>query len=174
MIYGAHKLMMEIALADFSRRGALDGVAVRLPGIVPRPRAPSGMKSAYLSEIFHALRAGEGFTAPVSPQATSWLMSVSRVAENLRLAAKVEGEALPPGRAFTLPALRVGMAELAVAIAAATGADATAVSYAPDATLEPQFGRQPPLATPVADRLGFRHDGDVASLVRQALADAAQ
>jgi hypothetical protein len=39
------------------------------------------------------------------------------------------------------------------------------ISYDPDPALEAQFGNYPPLATPRADRLGFRHDGDLATLV---------
>jgi len=43
------------------------------------------------------------------------------------------------------------------------------VSYAPDAALEAAFGAQPPLATPAAEKAGFAHDGDLASLVASAL-----
>lgn len=44
MIYGGHKAMMEDAVAMFSNRGLIDGVTVRLPGILARPKGPSGMK----------------------------------------------------------------------------------------------------------------------------------
>lgn len=172
MIYGAHKLMLEIALADFARRSVLDTVAVRLPGIVPRPPAPSGMTSAFMSDIFHALSARRPMTVPVSPQATLWLMSVSQCAKNLHHAATLDSALMPAGRVLTLPAVRTTMADLVGAIASATGADPASVSYEPDASLEPQFGRQPPLVTVAGDRAGFRHDGDVASLVRRGLDDA--
>ncbi|MBS0477277.1 MAG: NAD-dependent epimerase/dehydratase family protein, partial [Proteobacteria bacterium] len=43
MIYGGHKAMMEDAVAMFSNRGMIDGVTVRLPGILARPKGPSGM-----------------------------------------------------------------------------------------------------------------------------------
>src|SRR5690606_4018669 len=78
LTYGAHKLACEVLLADFSRRGLLDGRSVRLPGIVARPRAPSGLASAFMSDILHALAAGDRFTCPVSAQATAWWMSARR------------------------------------------------------------------------------------------------
>jgi len=42
MSYGAHKQIGEIALCDATRRGQVDGRAVRVPGIVMRPPARTG------------------------------------------------------------------------------------------------------------------------------------
>ena len=72
LIYGGHKAMMELAVAMFSNRGMIDGLSVRLPGILARPKAPSGMKSAFMSDLFHALKAKEPFVCPTSPEATIW------------------------------------------------------------------------------------------------------
>lgn len=169
MIYGGHKAMMEHAVAMFSNRGLIDGVTVRLPGIVARPKGPSGMKSAFMSDLFHALKAGERFVCPVSPGATMWLQSVRRCADNFLHALGLDSALLPPTRAVTLPALRVRMGDLAGEIARQCGVSASLVDYAPDAALEAGFGAQPPLATPVAEAAGFGHDGDLAALVRNAL-----
>lgn len=159
LTYGAHKLMAEVALANLKRLGRLDGIALRLPGIVARPRAAAGLKSAFMSDVFHALTADEPITLPVSPQATMWMLSAQGVAEALIHAVTVkEAPAV-----LTLPALRVRMDELVAALGGGK------VSYEPDAALEAQFGAYPPLFTPAADRLGFRHDGDLATLVRRAL-----
>jgi nucleoside-diphosphate-sugar epimerase len=169
--YGAHKLMMEVTLCDFSRRGWLDGRAVRLPGILARPRQPNGLLSAYLSDVFSALRANEPFTLPVSPHSSSWLMSVHCLVRNLIHAAALPATALPNWRAWNLPALCVRTDELVDALATVLGEHVRAlVSYAPNETLEAQFGRYPPLFSETADRLGFRHDGDAVSLVRDVLA----
>jgi nucleoside-diphosphate-sugar epimerase len=62
MSYGAQKLMLEAFLSDASPRGLIDARCVRLPGIVARPRQPSGHLSAFLGDVFHVLRAGERFT----------------------------------------------------------------------------------------------------------------
>ena len=169
LVYGGHKAMMEHAVAMFTARGLIDGVTLRLPGILARPKGPSGMKSAFMSNLFHALRAGEAFTCPVSPQGTIWAQSVSQCAENFLHALAVDTALLPVGRAVTLPAQRIAMGDLAAEVAAQTGADLALVSYAPDAALEAAFAANPPLATPAADHAGFAHDGDVATLVKRAL-----
>lgn len=169
MIYGGHKAMMEHAVAMFSNRGLIDGVTIRLPGVLARPKGPSGMKSAFMSDLFHALKAGAPFTCPVSPGATIWAQSVRRCAENFVHALALDSALLPPTRAVTLPALRVRMGDLAAEIARQCGVAASLVAYAPDAALETGFGAQPPLETPAAEAAGFAHDGDLARLVASAL-----
>lgn len=169
MIYGGHKAMMEDAVAMFSNRGLIDGVTVRLPGILARPKGPSGMKSAFMSDLFHALKAGEAFTCPVSAGGQIWAESVACCARNFAHALTLDTALLPPTRAVTLPALRVGMGDLAAEIARQCGVSADLVTYAPDAALEVAFAAQPPLATPAAENAGFAHDGDLATLVASAL-----
>ena len=170
MIYGGHKAMMEDAVALFSHRGLLDGVTLRLPGILARPRAASGMKSAFMSELFHALRAGAAFTCPVSAQGTIWAQSLARCAANFAAALTIDSSILPPTRAVTLPALRITLRDLADEVARQCGVSPGLVTHAPDPALEAGFAAQPPLATPAAERAGFAHDGDVATLVTSALA----
>lgn len=158
MVYGAHKRMVELAVADFHRRGCLDGLSLRLPGIVARPHGAGGLKSSFMSDIFHAAARAERFTLPVSAAATMWLMSARTVADNL-----IHALMLPTvdGSAITLPALRVGAGELARALYA----DAALVTYHPDLDLERGFGAYPPLTTAIADGLGFRHEGTLEALV---------
>ncbi len=169
MIYGGHKAMMEVAVAMLSNRGAIDGVTLRLPGILARPKGPSGMKSAFMSNLFHALAAGEEFVCPVSPQATIWAQSVACCAANFIHALSVDTALLPPTRAVTLPVQTIAIADLVAEIAAQTDAALSLVSYQPDAALEAAFGSHPPLTTQAADRAGFTHDGTLARLVTSAL-----
>ena len=169
LVYGAHKAMIEQWLATLSRRGALDALSLRLPGIVARPSGPSGMKSAFMSDIFHALRADAPFTSPVSADATMWLMSVETVVAALIHALTLDA-LLPDDRAITLPALRLRMDELVAAIAHRTGADTARVGHAPDPDLQAAFGAYSALMTPRADALGFTHDGSADRLVASALA----
>lgn len=170
MIYGGHKAMMEQAVAMLSNRGVIDGVTVRLPGILARPKGPSGLKSAFMSDLFHALRAGERFTCPVSAEGRIWAQSLACCADNLIHALQVDAALLPPGRAMTLPAQRVAMGALAAEVARQCGADPALVQYHPDAALEATFAAQPSLDTPAADRAGFAHDGTLEQLVQSALA----
>lgn len=170
MVYGGHKAMMEDAVALFSNRGLIDGVTVRLPGILARPKGPSGMKSAFMSNLFHALKAGEAFTCPVSAEGRIWAQSVARCADNFLHALDLNSALLPATRAVTLPAQVIAMGDLAAEIACQCRVDPDLVSYQPDAALEAAFAAQPPLATPAAERAGFAHDGDLAKLVASALA----
>ncbi|WP_159912283.1 NAD-dependent epimerase/dehydratase family protein [Pantoea sp. 18069] len=169
LIYGAHKLACEILLADHTRRGLLDGRALRLPGIVARPRAPSGLASAFMSDLLHALAAGEPFICPVGPQATAWWMSARRCAENL-----VHAAAMDPGtdsrRAWPLPVLRLSMAEMVQTLSRVYGVDGERlVRYAPQPALEAMFGRYPRLDDQAARVLGLRDDDSAEALVRRAL-----
>lgn len=168
MLYGAHKAMMEQWLATMTRRGALDAASLRLPGILARPRAPSGMKSAFMSDLFHAARVREMFVAPVSPEATMWLMSRERIVQNLAHALTLGRGAVGEPFALTLPAVRCSFGALVGEVARQAGIGADFVRYAPDVALEAGFGRQPPLTTRHADRLGFTHDGTVEELVAAA------
>lgn len=169
MTYGAQKLMMEIALEQFSNRGWIDGVALRLPGIVARPGADARIQSAFLNAVFYAYAAGQDFTLPVSPHSTSWLISIPTCIDAFVHAATVSTEAMGRRRTLTLPALRVSMSELLEALRAAYPQSRSVIRFAPNPFLEAQFGNYPRLTTDFADRLGFRHDGTIRALVTRAM-----
>lgn len=169
--YGAHKLIGEILVQDYSRRGWLDGRTVRLPGIVARPPAPSGLLSAFMSDVFWKLAAGEPFVCPVSAQATAWWMSVGCCVDNLLHAAGLAPERVAVRREYALPVLRLSMAQVVDGLAALYGEDRHGlVTYEPNEGLEAGFGRFPPLDASVAEAIGFRHDGSVEALIKNAMA----
>ncbi|WP_164847522.1 NAD-dependent epimerase/dehydratase family protein [Sphingobium algorifonticola] len=168
-LYGAHKAMMEEWIATLDRRGTVRGLSLRLPGILARPLAPSGMKSAFLGDLFHALKTRKPITLPVSADAYSWLLSRRALVEQLIIALDLATD--PASTRLNLPALRVRMGDLVTEVARQTGADPMLATYAPDPAIEAAFGAQPPLATPAANALGLTHDGDIAALVANALAD---
>lgn len=166
--YGAHKLMVETQLSDLARRGEVDGRVLRLPGIVARPHEPNGLRSAFMSDLMHALAAGDAYCCPVSAEATAWWMSARCCVDNLLHAAELQD----PGaqRVWQLPVLQLAIGEVVEALSEAFGDDRRAlVSYQPEADLEALFGRYPPLRTPQSRALGFRHDGSAQALVRNAL-----
>lgn len=167
--YGAQKAMLEEWIAALTRRGALRGLSLRLPGIVARPQGSSGMKSAFMSNLFHDLKACREITLPVSAEATCWLLSRPALIDQVVLALEFLGD--PNDARLNLPAMRVMMRRLVAEVARQTGSDANLVTYRPDTAIEAAFGRQPPLFTPRADALGLRHDGSLPDLVRNTLAD---
>lgn len=171
--YGAHKQMAEIALADATRRGLLDGRSLRLPGIVARPRGPAGQTSAFMSELLHALAAGEPMRCPVSPDATAWWMSAACAVDNLLRGALVDPTAADRGRVWQLPVLHLRIDAVVQALAERFGADRRAlVDYQPDEAVEAVFGRYPPLDDHLARAAGFCDDGSSARLIDRALAGA--
>ena len=169
--YGAHKLACEVLVQDYSRRGFVDGRILRLPGIVARPEGPSGLLSAFMSDIFWRLKAGEPFACPVSAQAVAWWMSVGCCVDNLLVAACFSPAQAAERRDYTLPVLRLSIAELVEAIARRYGDDRRALTtYHPNEQLEAGFGRLPPLDASAAQRAGLHHDGSVEQLVVNATA----
>lgn len=169
MLYGAQKAMIEVAIEQMSARGQIDGLALRLPGIVVKPGADARMKSAFLNRMFEVFSEGADLTLPVSADGTTWLLSVQACIDALLHAGTIAPGQLGARRALTLPAQNVRFSELMTACHARWPDSPTRIEYAPTSVLEAQFGRQPPLSTALADRLGFRHDGDIATLVARAL-----
>lgn len=168
--YGTHKLMGEYLIADYSRKGFIDGVSVRIPGIVARPPAAAGMLSAFLSDIITSLSMGKSFVCPVSEKGTSWFMSRACMVDNLIHAATLAPEIAAKKRTWQMPVLRLSMRELVQAIAELYGKEVlTRVSYEPNAKLEAGFANQPPLNVPASLAAGFRNDGDAKTLVKRAL-----
>lgn len=167
--YGAHKRMIEILLEDLSRRKEIDGRALRLPGIVARPRTPNGLKSAFMSDLIHALAAGETFECPVAADATAWWMSAICCVANLLRAAELDTVGATT-RIWQLPTLHLSMAQLVDALAKEHGDHCrTLVTFKKDSALQKLFGSFPPLRTPRAKAMGFQHDGSPGALVRNAL-----
>lgn len=173
MTYGAQKLMIETALGAFSRRGELDGVALRLPGVVARPDADTRLKSAFLNRLFHDFAAGTDMILPVSPQGRTWLLSRTACADNLLKAAMITPDRLGERRAITLPAVQCSMADLIDGLRRRYPHSPSRVRFEPDPWLDAQFAAYPPLATPLAESLGFAADEGVDRLIEHAIAAGA-
>jgi len=167
--YGVHKLVAEQILADWTRRGKLDGRSLRLPGIVARPGLSAGHGSAFMSAILRAAQLGQRYTCPVSPSATAWWMSRACCVDNLLQAARLPADGLHAQRVWTPPVLRLEVQAIVAALADRFGS--AQIDYAPDESIERLFGRQPPLIDRRAVEVGFRHDGTIEALIAHALAD---
>lgn len=169
--YGAQKRIGEVLVADYSRRGFIDGCSLRLPGIVARPPQPSGLLSAFLSDSIRTLAAGGTFTFPVSAEGASWWMSRACIVNNLLHAATLDPAVLKSRRVWLLPVLHASMREIVGALARVHGAHVLKnARYEPNAQLEAQFASYPPLECPNSLAAGFEHDGTLEALVRRALA----
>lgn len=169
MSYGAHKLASEILIADAARRGWVQACSLRLPGVVARPGDGAGLVSAFMSQLFWKLRAGEPIVLPVSGDGCAWWISVGACVDNLVHAARIDTEQLGPPRMALMPALHLTINDVVQALARLYGADQSGlVRYAPQPAVQRLFASFPPLHTPIADSLGFRHDVNVDTLARRA------
>ncbi|WP_219894251.1 NAD-dependent epimerase/dehydratase family protein [Aquisediminimonas profunda] len=169
MHYGGQKRMAEIAIEQLSAHGWIDGIAIRLPGIVARRGADARLKSAFINTMFYDYAEGKDFIMPVSAEGTMWLISVDTCVNGFIHAARVPRDALKARRALTLPALRVSMEALIEELGRLYPESRSVVRWEPQAQLEELFTRQPPLETPLGDSLGFQHDGTIETLVRRAI-----
>ena len=168
--YGAEKLIGEILVKDYSRRGFIEGCALRLPGIVARPPEPSGLLSAFLSNLFRDLAAGRPFTCPVEADGKTWLMSRSCIVDNLLHAASLSVAQLVTQRVWLLPVLHASIAQVVGAIARVHGEHVLGlVRFEPNAALQAQFANFPPLSCPRSVAAGFKNDGSLETLVQRAL-----
>ena len=167
MLYGAQKLMIEVALSHLARRGWLDGISLRPSGVMARDGADAGLKSAFMSRLFWCVARGEDITLPVGEGSRTWLTSIDTVAANFLHAATAPD--LGPDRALTLPALSLTFGELVAALRRRFPASPSRVTFAPDPALVALFGSYPRLETAGADALGFRRDADADALVRASM-----
>ena len=157
--YGTHKAMIELYVADLTRRTLIDGRCVRPVGIVARPRdAFDGFATAWMSELFHAARERRDIAIPARANAHVWLQSVDKVADNIVHAALMPAKGLAAHRAWTLPATVTRIESLIDALGRRIG-HAMRVECAAGPI------DQPPLDAGTALALGFASDGDVDSLV---------
>jgi nucleoside-diphosphate-sugar epimerase len=165
LIYATHKRMAEIALETAVRRGEIDGVALRIPGVVARPNLAQGLKSAFLSNLFHAVRQGQDFTMPVAPEGRSPIASVHVVAAALLHAAFAgRGERT----SFALPALSPRFDALEAALRQRFPG-APPVRYAPDAEIMQGFGMFGDLQSAEATRLGYPSDHNLGELIARSI-----
>jgi nucleoside-diphosphate-sugar epimerase len=166
--YGMHKVIGEVLVNDYVRRGWISGCSLRLPGIVARDPEPNGAVSIFLSNLIRELSAGRPFACPVSENAHTWLMSIGCCIDNLLHAALRD---FPGQRTFMLPPQHVRLGALVKAIGEEFGRaniDAL-VSWQPDEWVEFNFGSYPPVELPGALAHGFQADTDLRSLVRKSL-----
>ena len=169
MIYGAQKLMMEVALSNFATRGWLDGLSLRPSGVMARDGADARLRTAFMSRVFYAVKRHEDIVLPVHPHARTWVTSVDTVARNFAHGALLPAARLGKNRALTLPALCVTFEELVAALFRRFPDSRSKVSYAPDAEIISLFGSYPDLKTEAADALGFLRDADCDDLVAKSM-----
>lgn len=109
--YGTQKAMCELLLADYSRRGFLDGVSIRLPSIVVRPGKPNKAASGFFSSIIREPLAGEEAELPVPDTVRHWHASPRSAVGFLIHAAGLSRDQLGDRINLTMPGVCCTVAE---------------------------------------------------------------
>ena len=92
--YGAQKGICELLLADYTRKGFLDGVGIRLPTICVRPGTPNKAASGFFSNIIREPLAGKDAVLPVEESVMHWHASPRSAVGFLMHAASLSRETL--------------------------------------------------------------------------------
>ena len=99
--YGTQKAIGELLVNDYSRKGFVDGRALRLPTVVVRPGLPNRAASTFASSIIREPLAGQEAVCPVSPDTVMALASPRRVVDGagaMRSTSAGRGASAPAGR----------------------------------------------------------------------------
>ncbi len=119
--YGTQKAIAELLLCDYTRRGFVDGVGVRLPTICVRPGAPNQAVSGFFSGIIREPLNGDIAVLPVSTSVRHWHASPRAAIGFFLHAAMIDGDALGDRRCLTMPGVSVTVAEQIEALRAVGG-----------------------------------------------------
>ena len=134
--YGTQKLIGEAVLTDYSRRGFMDGIGIRLPTICVRPGKPNKAASSFFSGIIREPLDGKEAVLPV-PRTVLHTHASPRSAVNFLIhAAGLSGEQIGPRRCLTMPGVAVTVGEQIEALERIAGRDVAAlVRDEPDETV---------------------------------------
>ncbi len=119
--YGTHKLMCEHLLADYTRKGYVDGRAARLMTVTVRPGRPNGAASSFFSGIIREPLAGQEALLPVDMRVSHPVSSPQRTVDGLVAVFGASREAFNGRTAMNLPALNVTVQQMLDALEAVAG-----------------------------------------------------
>ncbi|ODT78247.1 MAG: NAD-dependent epimerase [Pelagibacterium sp. SCN 64-44] len=171
--YGTQKAICELLLADYSRRGFLDGIGIRLPTIVVRPGKPNKAASGFFSGIIREPLAGQEAILPVSDEVRHWFASPRAAIGFLLHAASLDTAPLGQRRTLSMPGLSATVSEEIAALERFGGARAVGlIRRVPDATIAGIVAGWPRnFDARRATALGFRADQSFDDIVRAHIED---
>jgi D-erythronate 2-dehydrogenase len=171
--YGTQKAIVELLLADYTRRGFLDGIGIRLPTIVVRPGKPNKAASGFFSSIIREPLAGDEAVLPVADSVMHWHASPRAAVGFLVHAAGVEREDLGPRVNLTMPGVCCTVAEQIAALRRIAGDKVAArIRRVPDPLVERIVAGWPRRFEPRrALALGFKAEASFDDIIRAHIED---
>jgi nucleoside-diphosphate-sugar epimerase len=163
--YGAQKLVCEILIDDYSRRGYVDGCSLRLPTVMVRPGGANTAVSGWASAIIREPLAGRDYVCPVRPDTTMACISIGKVVQCFLQAMKMDGEALGPRRSVLLTGIPATAQEMWSAVRDRARGK---VTFDPDPGIQAIMDQVPKATRSArAAQLGFFHSRDIREIVRE-------
>jgi nucleoside-diphosphate-sugar epimerase len=171
--YGAQKAMGELLIADYTRKGFVDGRALRLPTIVVRPGKPNLAASTFASSIIREPLSGQEAICPVRPDNWMPLLSPRKTVEAFIRAHDLPSADWGWNRSLTLPSLPAQVQDMAEALKRVAGTDAyNRIRWRPDAMIQKIVDGWPrKLASTRAKTMGFTADDSIDTLIRAHIED---
>ena len=171
--YGTHKLICEHLLADYTRKGYIDGRAARLMTVTVRPGRPNGAASSFFSGIIREPLAGIESVCPVDASVSHPMASPARTIDGLIAVFEASRDAFQGRTAMNLPALNVRVADMLDALEQVAGPAVRArVRFERDERIAGIVANWPGSASAErAARLGLAPHADFAEIIRQYIAD---
>ena len=171
--YGTQKAIDELLLADYTRRGFVDGVGIRLPTICIRPGAPNKAASGFFSNILREPLVGREAVLPVPETVRHWHASPRSAVGFCLRAATVDTELIGPRRTLSMPGLSTTVGEQIEALRRAAGEAAVRlIRHEPDPLIMQMVGGwAAALDASRAERLGFVAETSFDEIIRVHLED---
>ena len=171
--YGAQKLVCEHLIADYTRKGFLDGRAARLMTVTVRPGRPNGAASSFFSGIIREPLAGVESVCPVDPDVSHPVSSPARTIDGLIKVYEADRAALGGRLALNLPALNVRVSQMLAALEQVAGKTVRArVRFEKDPTIVRIVAGWPKGASAArAARLGLAPAPEFATIIREYIDD---
>jgi len=174
--YGTQKAIGELLLSDYSRRGFIDGIGIRLPTICVRPGKPNKAASGFFSGIIREPLSGEEAVLPVPDSVRHWFASPRAAIGFLLHAARMDSGQLGTRRNLSMPGISATVAEQIEALRKVAGDKvARLIRREPDATIMRIVEGWPRnFDARRALGLGFRADSSFEEIIRIHLEDELQ
>jgi nucleoside-diphosphate-sugar epimerase len=171
--YGTQKAIDELLLADYSRRGFVDGVGIRLPTICIRPGAPNKAASGFFSNILREPLVGKEAVLPVPETVRHWHASPRSAVGFCLRAATVDTAEIGPRRTLSMPGLSATVGEQIEALRRVGGEAAVRlIRHEPDPQIMEMVGNwAAALDASRAERLGFVAEKSFDEIIRVHLED---
>lgn len=123
--YGTQKAIGELLVADYTRKGFVDGRSLRLPTITVRPGKPNKAASTFVSSIIREPLARQNTVCPVGRETLVYISSPRRAVEAMVRAMQLCDKTIGADRTIPLPGLTLSVGEIVDALERVAGRAAT-------------------------------------------------